>query len=93
MSGRIEEMCDFCKFDKICNYNCIKLKNGYRRNLFVCPNFIYDNGKTITNAEYISTLLKTDIDDAAYRLWAKTVSDSGNIDISDFKSWLNKTWL
>lgn len=40
---------------------------------FTCPCFIYDDGSPITNAERISTLLKTDSDSAADEIWNETM--------------------
>lgn len=64
------DMCDVCKLDKIhiCDYKCIKGRSDFMLRYFTCPNFIYDNGQPITNAEWISTLLKTNIDLAVNEL-------------------------
>ncbi len=61
---------------------------GFLFRFFTCPQFIYDNGKPITNAEWISTLLKSDLDVAASELWNQAVLNKGCVELSDFKEWL-----
>lgn len=84
------DMCDVCKLDKarICNYDCIKQRSDFMFRFFTCPKFIYNDGQPISNAEYMSTLLKSDMDSAASELWFETVLNEGHVDLSDFKEWL-----
>lgn len=90
------DMCDVCKLDKagICNYECIKRRSDFMFRFFTCPNFIYDNGKPMTNAELLSTDLKVDLDGAAMQLWYKLVMDwemgIGFDTCEDFVEWLKK---
>ena len=81
-------MCNICKLDKagICNYECIK--NRFR--LLVCPNFIYNNGKSMTNAELLSTDIKTDTDLGATNLWYKLVIDDSFDTLEQFIEWLHQ---
>lgn len=84
------DMCEVCKLDKqhICNYDCIKRRSDFMFRFFTCPRFIYDNGEQITNAEWISTLLKSDVCSAADELWNQTVLNDGHVDLGDFRKWL-----
>ena len=95
MAGQIY-MCDFCKLDKlgICNYECIKRRSDCMFRFFICPNFIYNDKTPMTNAELLSTDLKTDLDGAATQLWYKLVMDwemgIGFDTFEDFVKWLKK---
>lgn len=81
-------MCDYCKLNKVnkCDYECIKRKEDCMFGFFICPKFIYDDGKTITNAEWLSILLKSDLDSAAVYVWLMNGCSTSN---SDIKEWLN----
>ena len=78
------DMCEVCKLDKakLCNYDCIKKREDCIFRFFTCTNFIYNDGKPMTNAEWISTLLKTDINAA----WMKL----GQIDYFQLEDWLRE---
>lgn len=84
------DMCEVCKLDKqrICNYDCIKRRSDFMFRFFTCPKFIYDDGHSITNAEWMSTLLKSDIKLSAKELWFQTVLNEGHTDLNDFIEWL-----
>lgn len=86
------EMCDVCKLDKAqkCNYQCIKKREDCLLMFFTCPNFIYDDGTPITNAERISTLLKTECDSAADEIWYETILNDGCLNSHDFRLWLEE---
>ena len=86
------DMCEVCKLDKaqICDYTCVKQRFDFMFRLFTCPNFIYDDGNPITNAERISTLLKTNLDSASDEIWNETVLNDDCIDYHDFRKWLRE---
>ena len=89
--ARVFEMCDFCKLDKTCNYECVVRKNeyykyGFMNSLFVCPNFIYDDGNPITNTEMLSTKIKNDVHSAAIELWNNFMVNFESYE--DFLKWL-----
>ena len=90
------DMCDVCKLDKanICDYECIKRREDFMFRFFIYPNFIYDDRKPITNAELLSTDLKTDLEGAATQLWYKLVMDyeigHGFDTLEEFIEWLKK---
>ena len=78
------DICEVCKLDKakLCDYKCIKKREDFAFRFFTCTCFIYDDGTPITNAEWISTLLKTDIN-AAWMLM-------GTIDYFQLEDWLRE---
>lgn len=86
------DMCEVCKLDKAkqCNYECIKQRSDFMFRFFICPCFIYDDGSPITNAERISTLLKTDSDSAADEIWNLTMLNDGCVEYHDFRNWLRE---
>ena len=80
------DMCEVCKLDRqhVCNYDCIKRRSDFMFRFFTCPRFIYDDGQPITNAGWMSTLLKSDIELSAKELWFQTALNEGHIDLNDF---------
>lgn len=86
------DMCEVCKLDetKKCDYTCVKQRSDFMFRFFTCPNFIYNDGNPITNAERISTLLKIDSDSAADEIWNETILNDGCIDYYDFRKWLKE---
>ena len=84
------DMCDVCKLDtaNICNYECIKRREDFAFRFFTCANFIYDDGKPITNAELLSTNLKTDLETTAIQLWYMLAMDYGFDTKEEFIEWL-----
>ncbi len=89
--ARIYAMCDFCKFDKTCDYESVVQKHsgyqyGFANHLYVCPNFIYDDGNPITNAEMLSTNIKNNVHSAAIELWNNFMVNFKSYE--DFLKWL-----
>lgn len=84
------DMCDVCKLDtaNICDYECVKRREDFMFRFFTCPNFIYDDRNPITNAELLSTDLKTDLETAATQLWYKLAMDDGFGTREEFIEWL-----
>ena len=84
------DMCDVCKLDKagICDYNCIKKRSDFMFRFFTCPNFIYDDKQSITNAELLSTDIKNDVDAVATQLWDKLVTKNDFATCGEFAKWL-----
>lgn len=88
--ARIYAMCDFCKMDNTCDYECVVQKHsgyqyGFMNHLYVCPNFIYDDGNPITNAEMLSNNIKNDVDSASIKL-SRLIMDFETFD--DMLKWL-----
>lgn len=90
--SRVYDMCDICKLDKekICDYNCIKRREDCIYRFHTCPKFIYDNNKPITNAELLSTYLKTDINLAATIICDDIAKNNDVLWLEDVVNWLNK---
>lgn len=90
--ARVFDMCEICKLDKagICNYECIKTRSDRIYRFHTCPNYIYDDGNPITNAELLSTDLKTDSEMAAVQLWYNLAMDYSFESLDEFKEWLKK---
>lgn len=90
--SRISDMCDVCKLDKnnSCNYDCIKRHSDFAFRFHVCPNFIYDDNKPITNADLLSTYLKTDIELAATIICDDICPDNDMLWVEDVIRWLKK---
>lgn len=92
MMAREFDMCEICKLDKAqkCDYTCVKRRSDFRFRFYTYPNFLYDDGNLITNAERISTLLKLDSDSAADEIRNETMLNDEHIEYHDFRGWLRE---
>lgn len=90
--GRQFDMCEVCKLDreKLCNYDCIKRREDFAFRFFTCLNFIYDDNKPITNAELLSTYLKSDINLAATIICDDIAKNNDVLWVEDVVNWLKK---
>lgn len=90
--GRVFDMCDICKLDreKLCDYSCIKRHEDSICKFHTCPKFIYDDKTPITNAEMLSTYLKTDVDLVATIICDDISKNNDVLWVEDVVKWLKE---
>ena len=79
---RYKPLCDRCKMDHRCNHKCIKKDSDYTNRYYICPQFIYDDDMPLTNAELLSSYLKSQdkIDHTAMKLWQLVREECDNVE-------------
>lgn len=83
-------ICGYCKLDNCCDYSYVRCMTDCLMETKICPMFIYDNGEPISNAERISSMLRTGglkLESAADEMWNETVLNE-DATHKTFREWL-----